>query len=138
MNRKQRRAKGVKNSDPAFMVKQSDMQSHIYRLLKDDPNVQKAIQEEAHRVNLLEAKKQAEDIDALILMTLHDIFGFGKTRLLRFAKGLAELQKYYEDRYEDCDLFAMKMHLKDYVGIDVTELQKEVERLLTEESSNKG
>ena len=138
MNRKQRRAKGVKNSDPAFMVKQSDMQSHIDRLLKSDPNVQKAIQEEAHRVNLLEAKKQAEDIDAIILMTLHEIFGFGKTRLLRFAKGLAELQKYYEDRYEDCDIFAMKMYLKDYVGIDVTELQKEVERLATEESTNKG
>ena len=138
MNRKQRRAKGVKNSDPAFMVRQSDMQSHIDRLLKNDPTVQQAIQEEAHRVNLLEAKKQAEDIDALILMTLHDIFGFGKTRLLRFAKGLAELQKYYEDRYEDCDIFAMKMHLKDYVGIDVTELQKEVERLATEESTNKG
>ena len=138
MNRKQRRAKGVKNSDPAFMVRQSDMQSYINRLLKSDPNVQKAIQEEAHRVNLLEAKKQAEDIDAIILMTLHEIFGFGKTRLLRFAKGLAELQKYYEDRYEDCDIFAMKMHLKDYVGIDVTELQKEVERLATEESTNKG
>ena len=138
MNRKQRRAKGVKNSDPAFMVKQSDMQSHIDRLLKNDPTVQQAIQEEAHRVSLLEAKKQAEDIDAIILMTLHDIFGFGKTRLLRFAKGLAELQKYYEDRYEDCDLFSMKMHLKDYVGIDVTELQKEVERLADEESSNKG
>ena len=138
MNLKQRRAKGVKNSDPAFMVRQSDMQSHIDRLLNNDPNVQKAIQEEAHRVNLLEAKKQAEDIDALILMTLQDVFGFGKTRLLRFAKGLAELQKYYEDRYEDCDIFAMKTHLKDYVGIDVTELQKEVERLAAEESSNKG
>lgn len=138
MNRKQRRAKEVKNSDPAFMVRQSDMQSHIDRLLKNDPNVQKAIQEEAHRVNLLEAKKQAEDIDALILMTLHTVYGFGKTRLLRFAKGLAELQKYYEDRYEDCDIYAMKMHLRDYVGIDVTELQKEVERLATEESTDKG
>lgn len=138
MNRKQRRAKGVKNSDPVFMVKRSDMQSHIDKLLKNDPDVQKAIQEEAHRVNLLEANKQAEDIDALILMTLHEIFGFGKTRLLRFAKGLAELQKYYEGRYEDCDLFTMKSHLRDYVGIDVAELQKEVERLATEESSNKG
>lgn len=138
MNRKQRRAKGVKNSDPAFMIKQSDMQSYIDRLLKNDPTVQQAIQEEAHRVNLLEAQKQAEDIDALILMTLHEIFGFGKTRLLRFAKGFAELHKYYEDRYEDCDIFAMKAHLRDYVGIDVTELQKEVERLATEESSNKG
>ena len=39
MNRKQRRAKGVKNSDPAFMVRQSDIQSHIDRLLKNDPTV---------------------------------------------------------------------------------------------------
>ena len=89
-------------------------------------------------MNLLEAKKQAEDIDAIILMTLYAVFGFGKTRLLRFAKGLAELHKCYEDRYEDCDIFAMKAHLRDYVGIDVTELQKEVERLAAEESSNKG
>lgn len=138
MNRKQRRAKGIKNSDPAFMVRQSDMQSHIDRLLKNDPTVQQAIQEEAHRVELSEAKKQAEDIDALILMTLHDVFGFGKIRLLRFVKGLAELQKYYEDRYEDCDLFAMKTHLKEYIGIDVAELQKEVEEIAAEESSNKG
>lgn len=138
MNRKQRRANKKTTHDPAFMVKQSEMQSHIDRLLKFDPNVQKAIQEEAHRVNLEEAKKQAEDIDALILMTLHDVFGFGKTRLLRFAKGLAELQKYYEDRYEDCDIFAMKMHLRDYIGIDVSELQKEVERIAAEESTDKG
>lgn len=132
MNRKQRRAKGVKNSDPAFMIKRGEINS----LIKNDPEVQKAIQEEAHRVNLLEAKKQAEDIDALILMTLHKVFGFGKTRLLRFAEGLTELQKYYEDRYEDCDIYAVKKHLKEDVGIDVAELQKEVERLAEEESTN--
>lgn len=134
---KKKRNKG-KNPDPAYMVRQSDIQSHIDRLLKNNPDVHRTIQEEAHRVNLLEAKKQAEDIDALILMTLHEVFGFGKTRLLRFAKGLAELQKYYEDRYEDCDLYAIKVHLRDYVGIDVAELQKEVERLANEESADKG
>lgn len=138
MNRKERRAKGIKNSDPAFVVKKSEIKSHIDRLLKNDLTVQKSIQEEAHRVNLLEAKKQAEDIDTLILMTLHKVYGFGKTRLLRFAKGLAELQKYYEDRYEDGDIYAMKKHLRDCVGIDVAELQKEVERLATEESTNQG
>ena len=138
MNRKQRRAKGIKNSDPTLVVKQSEMRSRIDTLLKNDPVVQKAIQEEAHRVNLLEAKKQDEDINALILWTLHSVFGFGKTRLLKFVSGLVELQKYYEDRYEDCDLFAMKQKLKEQCDIDVSKLQEEVERIATEESSNKG
>lgn len=138
MNRKQRRAKGIKNNDPAVCLKKSETRSYIDGLIHNDPEVQKAILEEAHRVQLLEAKAQAEDIDALILMNLYQVFGFGKTRLMRFVKGLVELQKYYEDRYEDCDMFAMKKHLKDYIGIDVSELQKEVEKLAAEESSDKG
>ena len=135
MNRKERRAKGIKNTDPAFVMKRSDMQSHIDRLVHTDPIVQKAIREEAHRLNLLEAKKQAEDIDAIILMTLHDVFGFGKKRLLQYVKGLAELQKYYDDRYEEYALSAIKMHLRDQVGIDVVKLHKEVEQFATEEST---
>lgn len=135
MNRKQRRAKGIKNHDPAFMVKKSDMHSHIDNLLKSDPEVQKAIKEEAHRANLLEAKQQAEDIDTLILMNLHTTFGFGKTRLLRFVEGLAELHKYYNDKYVDDDIYAMKKYLKEKVGIDVSQLQEEVEHNV-EESPN--
>lgn len=137
MNRKERRAKGIKNHDPAFVMKQSDMQSHINRLVYTDPIVQKAIKEEAHRLNLLEAKKQAEDIDALILMTLHDVFGFGKKRLMKYVAGLAELQNYYEDRYEEYALGAIRMHLRDHVGIDVTEFHKEVEEF-AKENANKG
>lgn len=138
MNRKQRRAKGIKNNDPTVCLKKSETRSYIDGLVHNDPEVQKVILEEAHRVQLLEAKAQAEDIDALILMNLYQVFGFGKTRLMRFVKGLVELQKYYEDRYEDCDMFAMKKHLKDYIGIDVSELQKEVEKIAAEESSDKG
>lgn len=137
MNRKQRRANKSVAKDPAFMVKKSEMTSHIGGLLKHDDGVQKAIQEEVHRVELLEAKKQAEDIDTLILMTLHKVFGFGRVRLLRFAANLNDIHKYYEDLYEDCDMFAMKKHLKEWVGIDVTKLEEEIVNA-TEESSTKG
>lgn len=134
MNRKERRAKKVKNNDPTITLKQSEVKAHIDALIKSDEGVQRAIQEEAHRLNLLEVKKQAEDIDAIILMSLHSVFGLGKTRLLRFVKGLAELQKYYEDMYEDCDIYAMKRYLKDRLGIDVAELRKEVEASVKEDT----
>ena len=134
MNRKERRAKGIKNSDPTLVLKQSDIKAQVDALIKSDEGVQRVIQEEAHRLNLLEVKKQAEDIDAIILMSLHSVFGLGKTRLLRFVKGLAELQKYYEDMYEDCDIYAMKRYLKDRLGIDVAELRKEVEASVKEDT----
>ena len=137
MNRKQRRANKVVAKDPAFMVKKSEMTHHIDGLIQHDAGVQKAIQEEVHRVELLEAKKQAEDIDCLILMTLRRAFGFGHDRLLRFAANLTEIHKYYEDQYEDCDMFAMKMHLKEECNIDVSKLEEEIENA-TKKSSNKG
>lgn len=127
-----------KVSTPKGSVKSSAVRERIDSMLHNDPKVQEAIREEARRANLLEAKRQAEDIDALILISLHRIFGFGKKRLLQFVEGLAELQKYYEDRYEDCDIYAMKVHLREQVGIDVAELQKEVEKRATEETTPEG
>ncbi len=118
------------------MVKRSEVRSQIDSIIKNDPMVQQAIQEEAHRANLHEAKKQAQDIDALILMALHHTFGFAKVRLLRFAKGLAEVQKYFEDRYDDSDMFAMKKYLKDKLDIDITKFQEEVDRLAAEEDTD--
>lgn len=137
MNRQQRRAKGLKNSDPAVCLKKSETHSYIDNLVHNDPEVRKVILEEAHRVQLEELKEMSEDLDTLILMSLHSIYGFGRERLLRFSKGLVELQKYYADRYEDCDMFAMKRDLKRFTGIDIAELEKEVEKLAAEESSDK-
>lgn len=132
MNRKQRRAKKVKNTEPVYCLKSSDIKGHIDNIIDKDPAVQKAIQEEARRVNLEEARAVAEDTDARILMSLHTVFGFGKTRLLRFYKGLIDLHLFYQGRYEDCDTFAMKQYLKDKVGIDVSELQKEIDKIVEE------
>lgn len=137
MNRKERRARGIKNHDPAVMVKNSEMRSHIHSLLKNDPDVQKAIQEEVRVANLEEAKKQDLDILTLILFTLHRSEKYGRIRLLRYAKTLTVLKDYYEGRYEDCDMFAMRQHLKEETGIDVEHLDEEVEKFATEESANK-
>lgn len=132
MNRKQRRANKQKSHDPAYMVKQSEMRSHIDRLLQSE-EVQQAIKEEANRVYIKEAKKQDVDIITLILMSLHrSKERMGRIRLLRFCHTFNELQKYYEGRYDDCDMFAMRKHLKEEVGIDVERINEEVEKFLNE------
>lgn len=128
MNRRERRAKGIKNSDPVFTIKKSEMQEHFNKMMKNDPNVRRAIEEEARKANLREYERQAVDIDALILYSLHKSEGYGRIRLLRFAHTLNELRKYYEGLYEDCDMFAMKKHLKEFVGIDVEHLDEEIAR----------
>ena len=131
MNRKERRANKKKSHDPAYMVRESDMKAHIDRLLHSD-SVQQVIQEEAHRANLAEAKKQDCDILTLILMSLHSREGFGRVRILRFCNTFNELQNYYADFYEDCDMFAMRKHLREEVGIDVERINEEVEKFLNE------
>ena len=128
MNRKQRRANKQKTHDPVYTVRESDMRSHIDRLLKTDPNVQRAIQEEARRVSLIEAEKQDKEIFTLILMSLHRSEKYGRKRLLRFAKTLMEMKEQYREHYEECDMLAMKKHLLLETGIDVDHLKEEVEK----------
>lgn len=138
MNRKQRRARGVKNTDPTIVLKRSEMKQYFDNLIQTDPLVQETIMQEVKRVNLEEVKRQSEDIDTVILMTLHSEFGFGKKRLLRFVKGLAEIHKYFENRYEDCDIIGMKMYLEERLGLNVAELKEEVERYATEKGATEG
>ena len=132
MNRKQRRANKNKSHDPAYMVRQSDIRDHIDRLLKNDPLVLQAIQEEAHRANLAELKEQEVDVKALFLLVIRRSEGYGRKRLLRIAKTLNELMKDYEESLGDCDRFAMRYQLKEEVGIDVTRLDEEIEKYVAE------
>ena len=131
-----KKRKEQKPHDPAYMLKQSQVKSHIDMMLKSDPTVQKAIQEEVRRAGLAEAQRQAEDIDAILLMGLHLTYGLGRKRLMRFVKTLADLRKYYGEVYEDCDIDAIKLDLKRYVRIDVAEFEREVEVYATQESAN--
>lgn len=69
------------------------------------------------------------EIDALILWHLHEEFGFGKKRLMRFyetfAERVEELSKHYMfDTNEIPWMYTKK--LKDY-GIDIKKLNKEKE-----------
>ena len=133
MNRKQRRAEKKKPHDPAYMVRNSEMRSHIDKMLKSDPNVRRAIQEEVRLTYLAEAKKQDKDILTLFLMTLYQSEGFGHTRLMRVAKNLSVLQDYYEGKYAEGDMFAMRQHLKERTGIDIDHIEEEVKTI---ENSN--
>ena len=131
MNRKQRRAEKKKNHEPTLMVKRSDLRAYVDSMVKSD-EVQKAILEEAKRVNLEVAVQQDIDILTLILMSLRRREKWGRTKLLRFCYYFNELQKYYAGFYEDCDMFAMRYDLKREVGIDVEKINDEIERFLNE------
>ena len=131
MNRKQRRANKQKNSEPTFTVKQSDLKSHFDRVL-NSAEVQEAIREEARRVSREEAKQSDLDILTLILLSLHRGENFGRKKLLRFCHNFNDLQKYYAGLFEEDDLYAMRLHLKNDVGIDVERINEEVEKFLNE------
>lgn len=70
-------------------------------------------------------KKQAQDVDTIMLFTLHEVYGFGKERLTKFAKQLVDIHQYCDNRYEDWDIFKMKMELKK-IGLNMDELGKQL------------
>lgn len=68
--------------------------------------------------------KNLDNIDALVLWTLHTEYGFGKKRLLKFYNAFNDLfydlSKYYE--FEDDKIpWLYTQKLKEY-GIDIKEL----------------
>lgn len=133
MNREERRKAGVKkNKDPVYLLKQSQVKNQVDNIIKYDAEVQRVLREESRRVHLEEGRKNIVDTDTVILMTLHQIFGFGKKRLMQFAKGLVELHKYYNSRYSEDNIYAMKVYLRDRVGIDVDSLQEELANAIKE------
>ena len=135
MSHKKKRA-NKKNHDPAYMVRESDMRSHIDRLLKSDPCVQKAIDEEVKRVSLIEFKEQEVDIWALFLLAIRRSEKYGRKRLLRVSKTISEVLKSYEEG--DCDRSTMRTQLRKEVCIDVEHIEEEVEKFVKEQDTNKG
>lgn len=115
-------------ADPTYMVRNSSLKNHIDQVIKNDSGVQKAIQEEVQRLFSIEENEREVDMRALFLLTLHKNFNFGRKRLLQYAKTLDEMIEKYRERYEECDRFAMRLHLKE-IGIDVEHLDEEVKSL---------
>lgn len=132
MSKKSKRRKEQKAHDPVYNIKESNIRAYINSLLRTDPDVQKAMQEEARKLYLSEAGKESLDVTTLVLFSLHRSERYGRKRLLKFASTFKELREYYEGRYEDCDLFAMRVHLKEETGIDLENLDEEIERYVKE------
>lgn len=132
MSKKSKKRKEQKPHDPVYNIRQSKVRDYIDSLLRTDPNVQKAMQDEARRLYLAEAEKESLDVTTLVLFSLHRSEGYGRKRLLRFASAFKELREYYEGKYEDCDLFAMRVHLKEETGIDLENIEEEIENYVKE------
>lgn len=97
---------------------------------KPSKSEKKAMKDEINRQVIEVNKQYANDIDAVILYTLHKRFGFGKKRLRQFFEAFyAEYQtlvKYYE-MPEACP-FICDRELKK-IGVDIAEWNKERDRV---------
>ncbi len=81
----------------------------------------------------LEVKKEfmrtkienAKRIDATLMLMLHNVFGFGRERLIRFHNAfVAEYDRLCEDYQDDgAEIAAIK--LREATGIDIDELYKQ-------------
>ena len=101
-----------------------DAKVKAYELFEKNPVARKAFEEEVGKRLILEMEQFYEDNTALILMTLHEEFGFGQKRLERFmrahAKNLKKLQEYYE-----CGDLESASYAEDVLrnaGIDLTSI----------------
>jgi hypothetical protein len=88
--------------------------------------VRKAINDEVNRQTGENVRKLSVNIQALVLWALHQQFGFGKTRLLKFQEAflpmIEELQEYYQAENAQETEFICMHKLKNEVGIDVESL----------------
>lgn len=63
------------------------------------------------------------EVNLVIATTLRDM-GYGKKRIEDFIKRTGKIQDYFNGRYDDDDLYAMDVKLKE-IGVDVNEIIKE-------------
>lgn len=94
-------------------------------------NTQKKAMDAEIRKQLAEYdRRDAEEIDAMVLWVLYSEFGFGEKRLRRFFDKFTSELKALTDRYvmEDCDtVWLCTRKLKD-AGIDISEWLAESEQ----------
>ena len=89
----------------------------------------KAMQIEIHRQIAEYDRNNLNEIDAVILWTLHEEYGWGRIRLKRFYKSVNTAIRKLLDRYEmdDSDsVWLCTYKLKEY-GIDLDEWEKEIQ-----------
>lgn len=93
------------------------------------PEVKRAINEELNRQLAENVKGLSGNLTAMVLWQLHEQEGWGKKRLMRFAKKLApalrELEEYYEMPGDAA--FICSYRLREEVGINPAELDELIE-----------
>lgn len=91
---------------------------------------QKAMNLEIQRQCAEFDKKNAREIDAMVLWVLHEVFGFGPERLRRFYNSFNGQVEALAERYQmtdDGDRVWLCLHkLKEY-GIDLEEWEREAQ-----------
>jgi hypothetical protein len=89
----------------------------------------KAMMDEINRQILEADAKYANDIDAMILYTLHVHLGFGKKRLRRFYEAFAEEHQRLVDHYQmPSDVpWVCDCKLKE-IGVDVKQWNEEMKK----------
>ena len=91
------------------------------------PSQRKAMNKEINRQVLERDKTYWLDIDAMTLWALHEVFGFGPSRLKRFFDAFdnihEDLRKHYELSTDD-QTWLVRQKLKD-MGVDVAAWEKE-------------
>lgn len=75
-------------------------------------------------------KKNTREIDAMVLWVLHEVFGFGPTRLRRFYQAFGGQIEDLAERYQMTDngdrVWLCTHKLKEY-GVDLEEWEKEAQ-----------
>ena len=88
--------------------------------------LRKAMQQEINRQTGENVRNLSQNLQALVLWSLHQQLGFGKKRLLRFQKAflplIEELQEFYQAEDAQETEFICLHKLKNEIGIDVKEL----------------
>ena len=84
---------------------------------------------EIRRQIAIENKGFVLDVDATVLWTLHECYGFGKDRLRKFFDVYSQTYKDLLSRYEmgnEDAIWLYRHMLKENLGIDIEEWNKEV------------
>ena len=90
-----------------------------------------AMMAEINRQILESDKEFSIEFDAMILWTLHIIYGFGEKRLKRFWDGFAKEHQRLRDRYQfepEDDGWLYRYLLKEHTGIDLEKWYQEQEQ----------
>lgn len=105
------------------------MAKNLIKRLQRKQKLQEA-DDEARRLVEERMKEYCTKADVSILYTLHEVFGFGKTRCERFYKSWIKTHSAMADSFQsggdDSHYWVMQERLKS-IGVDVEALQKEVE-----------